>query len=154
MYFRSFSVKVIQVHTGGRLSLNHATASDDPLDRLRIVTVDAFGRLSPKARNRDRESTLRRGASRCRDGLTPHGGRRRLIKKEESMAEVDPIQALRDLTRKRFIELATEMQPKTRRALKELFDGVISQLEVLQNTLKKAQAGNVQSSTRKKTQSR
>ncbi len=53
------------------------------------------------------------------------------------MAEVDPIQALRDLTQKRFIELATEMQPKTRRALKELFDGVISQLAILRDTLNK-----------------
>jgi hypothetical protein len=53
------------------------------------------------------------------------------------MAEVYPIQALKDLTRKRFIELATEMQPKTRRALKELFDGVISQLEVLRDTVEK-----------------
>lgn len=53
------------------------------------------------------------------------------------MAEVDPIQALRELTRKRFIELATEMQPKTRRALKELFDGVISQLEVLRDSAQK-----------------
>ena len=51
------------------------------------------------------------------------------------MAEVDPIQALKDLTRKRFIELATEMQPKSRRALKELFDGVLSQLEALRDAL-------------------
>ena len=56
---------------------------------------------------------------------------------EKLMAEVDPIQALKDLTRKRFVELATEMQPKTRRALKELFDGVISQLEVLRDTAAK-----------------
>jgi hypothetical protein len=49
------------------------------------------------------------------------------------MAEVDPIQALRDLTHKRFVELATEMQPKSRRALKELFDGVISQLAALRD---------------------
>jgi hypothetical protein len=53
------------------------------------------------------------------------------------MAEIDPIQALKDLTRKRFIELATEMQPKTRRVLKELFDGVISQLEVLHQSVEK-----------------
>jgi hypothetical protein len=49
------------------------------------------------------------------------------------MAEVDPIQALRDLTRKRFIELATELKPKTRQALKSLFDGVIEQLAVLRD---------------------
>ncbi len=53
------------------------------------------------------------------------------------MAEPDAIQALRDLTQKRFIELATEMQPKTRRALKELFDGVIAQLAVLRDTVEK-----------------
>jgi hypothetical protein len=47
------------------------------------------------------------------------------------MAEVDPIQALRDLSQKRFIELATELKPKTRQALKSLFDGVIAQLAVL-----------------------
>ena len=43
------------------------------------------------------------------------------------MAEADPIQALRDLTRKRFIELATELKPKTRQALKSLVDGLIDQ---------------------------
>jgi hypothetical protein len=53
------------------------------------------------------------------------------------MAEIDPIQALKDLTRKRFIELATEMQPKTRRVLKELFDGVIAQLEALHQSVEK-----------------
>lgn len=53
------------------------------------------------------------------------------------MAEVDPIQALKDLTHKRFIELATEMQPKTRRALKELFDGVISQIAALRDAVEK-----------------
>ena len=51
------------------------------------------------------------------------------------MAKVDQIQALRELTQKRFVELATEMQPKTRRLLKELFDGVISQLAVLQDAM-------------------
>ena len=51
------------------------------------------------------------------------------------MAEADPIQALRDLTRKRFAELATEMQPKSRRLLKELFDGVISQLALLRDAV-------------------
>ena len=51
------------------------------------------------------------------------------------MAEVDPIQALRELAQKRFVELATEMQPKTRRLLKELFDGVISQLAVLREAV-------------------
>ena len=51
------------------------------------------------------------------------------------MAEVDPIQALRDLTQKRFVELATEMQPKTRRLLKELFDGVTSQLALLRDAV-------------------
>jgi hypothetical protein len=49
------------------------------------------------------------------------------------MAEVDPIQALRDLSRKRFIELATELKPKTRQALKSLFDGVIDQLALLKD---------------------
>ena len=49
------------------------------------------------------------------------------------MAEVDPIQALRDLSKKRFIELATELKPKTRQALKSLFDGVIAQLAVLRD---------------------
>ena len=49
------------------------------------------------------------------------------------MAEADSIQALRDLTRKRFIELATELKPKTRQALKSLFDGVIDQLAVLRD---------------------
>jgi len=53
------------------------------------------------------------------------------------MPEVDPIQALKDLTHKRFIELATEMQPKSRRALKELFDGVIAQLAVLRDAVEK-----------------
>ena len=51
------------------------------------------------------------------------------------MAEVDPIQALRDLSRKRFIELATELKPKTRQALKSLFDGVIDQLAILQDAV-------------------
>jgi hypothetical protein len=54
---------------------------------------------------------------------------------EERMADVDPIQALRDLTQKRFVELATEMQPKTRRLLKELFEGVISELAVLRDAM-------------------
>jgi hypothetical protein len=49
------------------------------------------------------------------------------------MAEADSIQALRDLARKRFIELATELKPKTRQALKSLFDGVIDQLAVLRD---------------------
>jgi len=49
------------------------------------------------------------------------------------MAEVDPIQALRDLSQKRFIELATELKPKTRQALKSLFDGVIAQLAELRD---------------------
>jgi hypothetical protein len=49
------------------------------------------------------------------------------------MAEVDPIQALRDLSQKRFIELATELKPKTRQALKSLIDGVIAQLAVLRD---------------------
>jgi len=49
------------------------------------------------------------------------------------MAEADPIQALRDLTRKRFIELATELKPKTRQALKSLVDGLIDQLAVLRD---------------------
>jgi hypothetical protein len=51
------------------------------------------------------------------------------------MAKVDPIQELSDLTRKRFIELATELKPKTRQALKSLIDGVIAQLAVLRDTV-------------------
>ncbi len=70
--------------------------------------------------------------------MTPDEGGRKLSPEEEKlMAEADPIQALKGLTHKRFIELATEMQPKTRRALKELFDGVISQLEVLRDAVEK-----------------
>ena len=57
------------------------------------------------------------------------------------MPELDPIQALKDLTHKRFIELATEMQPKSRRALKELFDGVIAQLAELRDTVEKHKHG-------------
>jgi hypothetical protein len=52
-------------------------------------------------------------------------------KEEDRMAKEDPIQALRDLSHKRFIELATELKPKTRQALKSLIDGVIEQLAVL-----------------------
>ncbi len=59
----------------------------------------------------------------------------RFSQEEERMAEVDPIQALRDLTQKRFVELATEMQPKTRRLLKELFNGVISQVALLRDAV-------------------
>ena len=51
------------------------------------------------------------------------------------MATTDPIQALRDLVQKRLVELATEMQPKSRRILKELFDGVITQLARLQDAV-------------------
>jgi hypothetical protein len=55
------------------------------------------------------------------------------------MAKVDPIQELSDLTRKRFIELATELQPKTRQALKSLVDGVIAQLAVLRDSVEDVQ---------------
>ncbi len=51
------------------------------------------------------------------------------------MAKVDAIQVLRDLAHKRFIELATELKPKTRQALKSLFDGVFDQLAALQEAL-------------------
>ena len=51
------------------------------------------------------------------------------------MAKVDPIQELSDLTRKRFIELATELKPKTRQALKSLVDGLIAQLAVLRDAV-------------------
>ena len=51
------------------------------------------------------------------------------------MAKVDPIQELSDLSRKRFIELATELKPKTRQALKSLVDGVIAQLVVLRDAV-------------------
>lgn len=82
---------------------------------------------------------LRAQPGRRREGrwvgeLTAHQAQSTLSKlRGERMAEVDPIQALRDLTHKRFVELATEMQPKSRRALKELFDGVISQLAALRD---------------------
>jgi hypothetical protein len=51
------------------------------------------------------------------------------------MAAVDPIQALRDLIQKRFIELATEMPLKSRRALKEILDEVITQLAGLRDAV-------------------
>lgn len=57
------------------------------------------------------------------------------------MAKIDPIQALRELTQKRFVELATEMQPKTRRLLKELFDAVITQLGVLRDSVEAPKHG-------------
>jgi hypothetical protein len=58
------------------------------------------------------------------------------------MAVVDPIQALRDLSRKRFIELATELKPKTRQALKSLIDGVIDQLAALRDAVSEHQANH------------
>ena len=48
------------------------------------------------------------------------------------MADVDPILALSELIRKRFIELATEMPQKSRRALKEILDQVVTQVSSLQ----------------------
>jgi hypothetical protein len=48
------------------------------------------------------------------------------------MADVDPILALRELLRKRFVELATEMPLKSRHALKEIFDLVVTQISNLQ----------------------
>ena len=67
-------------------------------------------------------------------GLTSHVYGRTLRQEEERMAKVDAIQALRDLSHKRFIELATELKPKTRQALKSLIDGVIEQLAVLRDS--------------------
>jgi hypothetical protein len=55
------------------------------------------------------------------------------------MAKVDPIQDLSDLTRKRFIELATELKPKTRQALKSLIDGLITQIAALRDTVAEMQ---------------
>ena len=60
----------------------------------------------------------------------PGGGR---------MAKTDPIQDLSDLTRKRFIELATELKPKTRQALKSLIDGLITQVAALRDTVAEMQ---------------
>jgi hypothetical protein len=55
------------------------------------------------------------------------------------MAKVDPIQELSDLSRKRFIELATELKPKTRQALKSVIDGLIVQLAALRDTVEDLQ---------------
>jgi hypothetical protein len=110
----------------------------------RSIALRPAGRTSADSRSSPRGSKRRFAGSDAlqeaphggRDGLTPHEGGRTLSPEEEKrMAEVDPIQALRDLTQKRFIELATEMQPKTRRLLKELFDGVVSQLSVLRDAV-------------------
>ncbi len=49
------------------------------------------------------------------------------------MANADPIQALRELMQKRFVELATEMPLKSRRILKEILDGVVTQLAELRD---------------------
>jgi hypothetical protein len=51
------------------------------------------------------------------------------------MAKTDPIQDLSELTRKRFIELATELKPKTRFALKSLVDGLIAEIATLRDTV-------------------
>ena len=51
------------------------------------------------------------------------------------MAPQDPIQQLRDLIQKRLVELATEMQPKSRRILKELFKGLIAQTAGLRDAV-------------------
>ncbi len=51
------------------------------------------------------------------------------------MANVDPIQALRELMQKRFVELATEMPLKSRRALKEILDEVVTQLAGLRDAM-------------------
>ncbi len=67
------------------------------------------------------------------------------------MSEVDPIQALRDLSHKRFIELATELKPKTRQALKSLIDGVIEQLAVLRDSVADMQHPKDLTSRTKKT---
>jgi hypothetical protein len=48
------------------------------------------------------------------------------------MADVNPILALSELIRKRFIELATEMPQKSRRALKEILDQMVTQVSSLQ----------------------
>ena len=55
------------------------------------------------------------------------------------MAKTDPIQDLSDLTRKRFIELATELKPKTRYALKSMVDGLITQIAALRDTVAEMQ---------------
>jgi hypothetical protein len=51
------------------------------------------------------------------------------------VANEDPVQELRDLAHKRFIELATDLKPKTRQALKSLFDGVFDQLAFLREAV-------------------
>ena len=55
------------------------------------------------------------------------------------MAKTDPIQDLSELARKRFIELATELKPKTRFALKSLVDGLIEQIAALRDTVEEMQ---------------
>ena len=51
------------------------------------------------------------------------------------MANADPIQALRELMQKRFVELATEMPLKSRRILKEILDAVVTQLAELRDAV-------------------
>jgi hypothetical protein len=60
------------------------------------------------------------------------------------MADVDPILALRELIRKRFIELATEMPQKYRRALKEILDQVVTQILNLQEEVEELRRRSAQ----------
>ena len=55
------------------------------------------------------------------------------------MAKTDPIHDLSELSRKRFIELATELKPKTRFALKSLVDGLIAEIAALRDTVAEMQ---------------
>jgi hypothetical protein len=67
--------------------------------------------------------------------LTAHHGGRTLLAEENHMANADPIQALRELMQKRFVELATEMPLKSRRILKEILDEVVTQLAGLRDSV-------------------
>jgi hypothetical protein len=60
------------------------------------------------------------------------------------MADVDPILALRELIRKRFVELATEMPQKSRRALKEILDQVVTQVSNLQEEVEELRRRSAQ----------
>jgi polyhydroxyalkanoate synthesis regulator phasin len=60
------------------------------------------------------------------------------------MAVVDPILALRELMRKRFVELATEMPLKSRRALKEILDQVVTQVSNLQEEVEELRRRSAQ----------
>ena len=60
------------------------------------------------------------------------------------MADVDPIMALRELIRKRFVELAAEMPQKSRRALKEILDQVVTQVSSLQEEVEELRRRSAQ----------